>query len=81
MLPTFWRFLSHFWIGAESVSAGRGLLYVGGLGVGADLLRLLAWAGAIVALLLPVSWKLAHRRERAVVAGALRPSTRLPGDP
>src|SRR5262249_24037265 len=40
MLPSFWRFVNHFWIGAETVNAERSLLYFGGLGVGTDLLRL-----------------------------------------
>jgi hypothetical protein len=41
----------------------------GGLGVGTDMLRLLAWTGVIVALLLlPVSRKLARQRERSVDA-------------
>ena len=52
MLPVFWRFLNHFWIGAETINAERSLLYFGGLGVGTDLLRLLAWTAVIVALLL-----------------------------
>jgi len=66
VLAPFWRFLSHFWIGAGAVDAERSLLYFGGAGVGADLLRLLAWAAVIVALLLlPVSRKLERERERA----------------
>ena len=74
VLPPFWRFLNHFWIGAETVNAERSILYFGGQGVGTDLLKLLAWTGVIVALLLlPVSRKLARQRERSVVAGTLRP--------
>ena len=66
VLAPFWHFLSHFWIGAAAVDAERSLLYFGGAGVGADLLRLLAWAAVIVGLLaLPVSRKLERRRERA----------------
>jgi hypothetical protein len=69
VLPDFWRFLNHFWIGAETVNAQRSLLYFDGQGVGGDLLRLLAWAGVIVALLLlAVSRKLARDRDREVVA-------------
>lgn len=76
MLPPFWRFLNHFWIGAETVNAERSILCFGGLGVGADMLRLLAWTAVIVALLLlPVSRKLERQRERAVVAGAPRTPT------
>ena len=69
MLPSFWRFLNHFWIGAETVNAERSLLYFGGLGVGADLLRLLAWTGVVVGLLLlPASRKLERQRKHAAVA-------------
>jgi hypothetical protein len=69
LLPGFWRFLNHFWIGAETTNAERSILYFGGLGVGTDMLRLLAWTGVIVALLLlPVSRKLARQRERSVDA-------------
>ena len=65
VLPGFWRFLNHFWIGAETINAERSILYFGGQDVGADLLRLLAWTGVIVVLLLvPVSRKLERRRER-----------------
>jgi hypothetical protein len=72
LLPGFWRFMNHFWIGAETTSAERSILYFGGLGVAGDMLRLLAWTGMIVALLLlPVSRKLARQRERAVDAAAV----------
>jgi hypothetical protein len=74
VLPGFWRFLNHFWIGAETTDAARSILYFGGQGVGADMLRLLAWTGVIVALLLlPVSRKLERQRERPRVARVLRP--------
>jgi hypothetical protein len=53
MLQPFWRFINSFWIGAETVDGERSLLYFGGLGVGTDLLRLLAWTGVVVVLLLP----------------------------
>jgi hypothetical protein len=77
VLPPFWHFLNHFWIGAETTNAARSILYFGGQGVGTDILRLLAWTAAIVALLLlPVSRKLAHQRERSVIAGTLTPATR-----
>ncbi len=52
VLAPFWRFLNHFWIGAGAVDAERSLLYFGGAGVGTHVLRLLAWAAVIVALLL-----------------------------
>jgi hypothetical protein len=63
LLPGFWRFINDFWLGAETVNVERSLLYFGGLDVGTDLLRLLAWTGVIVALLLlPVSRKLGRQR-------------------
>jgi hypothetical protein len=75
MLPSFWRFVNSFWIGAETTNAERSLLYFGWLGVGTDLLRLLAWTGVIVALLLlPVSRKLARQRAHADVPGAFGPA-------
>jgi hypothetical protein len=71
LLPSFWRFLNHFWIGAETTDAARSILYFGGTGVGTDLLRLLAWTAAIVVLLaLPVSRKLQPAR---AVQPAARP--------
>jgi hypothetical protein len=74
MLPSFWRFLNHFWVGAETTNAERSILYFGGLGVGADLLRLLAWTGVVVLLLvLPVSRKLERQREHSVVAEPVGP--------
>jgi len=74
LLPPFWRFLNHFWIGAESVNAERSILYFGGQGVGPDILRLLAWTAAIIALLLlAVAWKRSRAREPSV-SGALQPT-------
>src|SRR5262249_3192548 len=74
MLPPFWRFLNHFWLGAETTNAERSLLYFGGSGVGTDLLSLLAWTAVAVALLaLPVSRKLARQREESVVARPVGP--------
>jgi hypothetical protein len=73
MLPPFWRFLNQFWIGAETTNAERSLLYFDGLGVGTDLLRLLAWTTVVVALLLlPVSRKLARRREHTLTPAGSR---------
>jgi hypothetical protein len=67
LLPSFWRLLNHFWIGAETTDAARSILYFGGQGVGTDMLRLLAWTGVIAALLLPpVSQKLARREGQSV---------------
>ena len=77
MLPSFWRFLNHFWLGAETTNAARSILYFGGQGIGNDLLRLLAWTAVIVVLLLlAVSRKLGRERERSAVGGAFSPSTR-----
>jgi hypothetical protein len=47
LLPGFWRFLNHFWIGAAALDANRSTLYFGGAGVGTDVLKMLAW---------PVAW-------------------------
>jgi hypothetical protein len=67
VLPAFWRFLNHFWIGAETVNAERSILYFGGQDVGFDILRLLAWTAVIVAvLLLPVSRKRARQSQSSV---------------
>jgi hypothetical protein len=77
MLPSFWRFLNHFWVGAAAVNAERSLLYFDWLGVGTDVLKLAAWAGVIVALLvMPASQKLERERERSGLEAAPRPPTR-----
>jgi hypothetical protein len=82
VLPSFWRFMNHFWIGAETVNAERSILYFGGQGVSTDMLRLLAWTAVIVALLaLLVSRKRARRRKSSVVAGAVPRAARLAGTP
>ena len=66
VLAPFWRFLNHFWIGAQAVDAERSILYFGGQATGTDILRLLAWAAVITALLLlPVSRRLERQREHA----------------
>jgi hypothetical protein len=70
VLAPFWHFLNRFWIGAETVNAERGILYFGGSEVGANLLRLVAWTGVILALLLLPVW-------RKLTAGAVPP--RAPG--
>ena len=72
VLPSFWRFLNHFWIGAATVNAERSILYFGGQGVGTDMLKLLIWTAVIVAvLLLPVSRKLERKRESSPGPAAL----------
>ena len=74
VMAPFWHFLNHFWIGAATVDAERGLLYFGGLGVGTAVLKLVAWTAVIVALLLlPVSRRLERTRETAVPPGAATP--------
>jgi hypothetical protein len=71
VMAGFWRFLNHFWIGAQAVDAERSILYFGGDGAGTALLGLLAWTGAIALLIvLPVSRRLERRRERLAVAPA-----------
>jgi hypothetical protein len=74
VLAPFWRFLNHFWIGAGTVNAERSILYFGGQGIGTDLVRVGAWVGVIVALLLlPALRKLERRREAADEAQAAAP--------
>jgi hypothetical protein len=51
LLPGFWRFLNHFWIGAAALDANRSALYFGGSGVATDVLKMLAWVAACAALL------------------------------
>ena len=46
LLPGFWRFLNHFWIGAAAVDANRSILYFDGAGVGTAVLKILAWLAA-----------------------------------
>jgi hypothetical protein len=62
------------WIGAETTIAERSLFHFDGLGVGTDLVRLLAWTTVVVALLLlPVSRELARRREHTLAPAGSRP--------
>jgi hypothetical protein len=51
LLPGFWRFLSHFWIGAAALDANRSALYFSGAGVATDVLKILAWVAAWSCLL------------------------------
>jgi len=74
-LPPLWRFLNHFWIGAETVNAERSILYFGGQGVGTNMLRLLAWTLAVIALLLlPLLRKLEQQREHTAVPHSHAPA-------
>jgi hypothetical protein len=78
LLPSFWRFLNHFWLGAETVNAERSILYFDGDGVGTSILRLLAWAAVVVALLLlPIARKLMRARADEVSGSAARPVDRV----
>ena len=73
LLPGFWRFLHHFWIGAPAVDANRSILYFGGAGVGTDALKILAWlAVAVVVLALPILRASRHDHEDMEVT-ALEP--------
>lgn len=76
LLAPFWHFLNRFWVGAGAVNAERSILYFGGQGVGTQVLRLLAWSGVFVLLLLlPASRRLERRSEHVVLDGPLRPPT------
>ena len=68
MLPSFWRFLNHFWIGASTVNAERSVLYFGSQGVAVDMLRVVAWTAVVGALLAYPMWEQARRRRRLSVA-------------
>jgi hypothetical protein len=79
LLSPFWHFLNEFWIGAQAVNAERSVLYFGGLDVGTDLLKFLAWTGVVVALLLvPLSRKLLRQRERSAAGARLRVAATRP---
>ena len=65
MMPTFWHVLNRFWIGAAASDAFRGIVYFGGQGAGADVLKLLGWL-AVGVVLLALGWfKLQRSREEA----------------
>jgi hypothetical protein len=57
LLPTFWHVLNRFWIGGAAFDAFRSIIYFGGQGIGADVLKLLAWLAVAVALLALPLWR------------------------
>jgi hypothetical protein len=78
LLPSFWRFLNHFWLGAETVNAERSILYFDGDGVGTSLLRLLTWTAVVIVLLsLPILRKFKHQHPVEVNGSAARPLDRV----
>lgn len=64
LLPGFWRFLNHFWIGAAGLDANRNILYFGGAGVGTDVLKILAWVATCAALMAVPIYLRSRRRGR-----------------
>ncbi|HUA45347.1 MAG TPA: hypothetical protein VMA77_08990 [Solirubrobacteraceae bacterium] len=69
LMPGFWRFLNHFWIGAAGLDANRSVLYFHGGGVGTDVLKILAWIAAWAALLaIPIYLKTTRRKTTATTA-------------
>ncbi len=69
LMPGFWRFLSHFWIGAAGLDANRSVLYFHGGGVGTDVLTILAWIAAWAALLaIPIYVRTTRRKTTATTA-------------
>lgn len=80
LMPGFWRFLNHFWIGADAMNANRSILYFGGAGVGDDVLKVLAWiAGWGVLLAFPIYRRRSqHRRENTGAVSMVSGSPALP---
>jgi hypothetical protein len=69
LLPGFWRFLSHFWIGAAALDANRSALYFGGSGVANDVLKMLAWVAACACLLaVPIHRRSTRRARRSLLS-------------
>ncbi|MGZ4287876.1 MAG: hypothetical protein ACXVW5_27205 [Solirubrobacteraceae bacterium] len=69
LLPGFWRFLSHFWIGAAALDANRSALYFGGSRVANDVLKMLAWVAAWACLLaLPIHLRSTRRVRESLVS-------------
>ena len=73
LLPGFWRFLNHFWIGAAGLDANRNILYFGG-GVGTDVLKILAWVATCAALMaIPIYLRSRPRVGTGSTASAIVP--------
>jgi hypothetical protein len=71
MLPSFWRFFNHFWIGASLVGALRSLLFFDNQDLWKHLAVLLAWiVGWLAVLALPI-----HRIRHPKPAGDLEIAT------
>jgi hypothetical protein len=64
LLPGFWRFLSHFWIGEAALDANRSALYFGGAGVATDVIKILGWVAAWAALLAGLTYLRGKRQAR-----------------
>jgi hypothetical protein len=74
MLPSFWQFMNHFWIGASTVNAERSILYFQREGLGTDVLKIVAWTSVIATLLVvPIYRKRGHRPQRSPVGPAMTP--------
>ena len=69
LLPGFWRFLNHFWIGSAALDANRSALYFGGAGAGTDVLKILGWVAAFALTMLPLYVLRARRSRASAVAG------------
>jgi hypothetical protein len=72
LLPGFWRFLSHFWIGEAALDANRSALYFGGAGVATDVFKILVWVAAWAALLAGLTYLKGKRQARAEAPATTR---------
>jgi hypothetical protein len=71
LLPGFWRFLNHFWIGAAALDANRSTLYFGGVGIGTDVLKMVAWPAAwAVVVAVPIAVRNMRKRQRRAETSA-----------
>jgi hypothetical protein len=74
LLPGFWRFLNHFWIGAAGLDANHNILYFGGAGVGTDVLKILAWVATFAALMaIPIYLRSRPRARAGSSVSAIAP--------